>query len=680
MPDLVGQSLGRYHILEQIGEGGMATVYKAYDTHLERDVAIKIIRRKAFPEEQLDHILKRFEREAKALARLTHPNIVPVIDYGEYEGAPYLVMIYLPGGTIHQPLGTPMRWQQAVHLLLPIAEALAYAHGHNVVHRDIKPSNILLTEKGQPMLSDFGIAKILGGGETATLTGTGVGVGTPGYMAPEQWTGNTVSQSDIYSLGVVLYELVTGRKPYTGDTPAAILLKQATEPLPRPSQFAPGLPRPFEEMLQKALARDPTDRYVDMAAFIGTLEELLVVTPLPVRSTLPLGKEDSKASLEQNNDKKKRQQEAAQASLDVEEKARRQAEVTRLSGETRSAIQKNKWKKTEQLAGELAGLGEAGKSAAAGLLEQMKERQATQQARALARLRTEEQAKLDDARRMQELRQQKEQKAAEQERLKAEAAKRKETATQQAAEEKTQRAAIANAQRLEEIARLQPAIETALADRQWDKARRLIIQLSSLKPEGRVLADHLKKALPEQKLPAWVWVTGSLVIVGIIISMAVSLGGNPPASPTPPVHSSPTVIPTTEAPTVPLQPSDTPNPSIPASSPTAPAPIAITSYDAVFLNTANVRNGPGTIYSLLDIYPAGTKVQILGRNRNGDWVAFTLPNGRQGWTSLDNLQLSFDVFSLPELKAPPAPTFTPLLPTNSPQVVQPTTRPTLAPP
>jgi len=272
MSNLVGQSLGRYHILEQLGEGGMAIVYKAYDIRLERDVAVKVIRVDQFAPAVLERILKRFEREAKALARLTHPNIVNVIDYGEYEGAPYLVMEYLPGGTLKQRLGHPMPWQEAVRILLPIAQALTYAHEHNIVHRDVKPSNILLTESGQPMLTDFGIAKILESEETATLTGTGIGVGTPEYMAPEQWTGQAGPQSDIYSLGVVFYELVTGRKPYVADTPAAILLKQANEPLPLPRQFAPGLPEAVERVLFKALAKKPEDRYASMDAFAAALE------------------------------------------------------------------------------------------------------------------------------------------------------------------------------------------------------------------------------------------------------------------------------------------------------------------------------------------------------------------------------------------------------------------------
>ena len=275
MTNLIGQSLGRYHILEQLGEGGMAIVYKAYDTRLERDVAIKIIRRGAFPPDQLERILKRFEREAKALAKLSHLHIVKVLDFGEHEGSPYLVMEYLPGGTLKERLGQSIPWQEAVRILTPIAEALDYAHEHGIVHRDIKPSNILLTEKGQPMLTDFGIAKILETDETASITSTGIGVGTPEYMAPEQWTGQSVAQSDIYSLGVVLYEMVAGRKPYIADTPAAILLKQATDPLPRPGTFVRNLPEVMEKVLLKALARKPQDRYQSMAEFGAVLERLI---------------------------------------------------------------------------------------------------------------------------------------------------------------------------------------------------------------------------------------------------------------------------------------------------------------------------------------------------------------------------------------------------------------------
>jgi tRNA A-37 threonylcarbamoyl transferase component Bud32 len=274
MSSLIGQSIGRYQILEQLGEGGMATVYKAYDTRLERFVAIKVIRIDQFAPSTLNEMMRRFEREAKALAQLSHPNIVHVHDYGEYEGAPYLVMEYLPCGTLAQRPSAPMPWQQAVHVLLPIAQALTYAHQHNIIHRDIKPGNILLTENGLPMLSDFGIAKILGNNAPGTITSAGAGIGTPEYMAPEQWTGQAGPQADIYSLGVVLYELVTGHKPYTADTPAGIMIKQVKDPLPPPRQFVPDLPEDLESVLIKALDRQPENRYQSMGELAQALENL----------------------------------------------------------------------------------------------------------------------------------------------------------------------------------------------------------------------------------------------------------------------------------------------------------------------------------------------------------------------------------------------------------------------
>lgn len=275
MPNLTGQSFGRYHILEQLGEGGMATVYKAYDTRLETDVAVKVIRTENLTLGTMDQALIRFEREAKALARLTHPNIVKVTDYGEYEGRPYLVMEYLPSGTLKKKLGQCTPWQDALRLLLPIAHALDFAHRQGMIHRDVKPSNILITADGQPMLTDFGIAKILDVHENTELTGTGVGIGTPEYMAPEQWTGNSSTKSDQYALGVVLYEILTGRKPYPTDTPAAILLKQVNEPLPSPREFVKELPERVEKLLLKTLAKDPADRYENMADFANAVESVL---------------------------------------------------------------------------------------------------------------------------------------------------------------------------------------------------------------------------------------------------------------------------------------------------------------------------------------------------------------------------------------------------------------------
>jgi len=281
MQNLTGQSIGRYHILEQWGEGGMATVYKAYDTRLERNVALKVLRTEMFSPVLLEQVLQRFEREAKSLAKLSHPNIVNILDYGEHEDMPYFVMEFLPGGTLKDKLGQVIPWQEAIHMILPVASGLSYAHQRGIIHRDVKPSNVLLRESMSPVLTDFGIAKLLEGVEGQTLTGSGVGIGTPEYMAPEQGVGAHAidSRADIYSLGIVLYEMVTGRKPYTADTPMAVVIKQMTDPLPRPKDFVPELPENVEQILLKALAKQPEDRYQSMDEFIKALEGIARESP-----------------------------------------------------------------------------------------------------------------------------------------------------------------------------------------------------------------------------------------------------------------------------------------------------------------------------------------------------------------------------------------------------------------
>jgi serine/threonine-protein kinase len=252
----------------------MATVYRAFDTRLERDVAIKIIRKEKFGTEAMPRILKRFEREAKALAHLSHPNIVGIMDHGEHDGTPYLVMAFIPSGTLKGQLGKQVPYQQAAKILIPIARALAYAHQQKIIHRDVKPGNILITTTGDPMLSDFGIAKILDVSDETTLTETGVGIGTPEYMAPEQAEGKADHRSDIYALGIVFYELITGKKPFTADTPFAVLLKHAKDPLPRPKQYVPSLPDAVERAIFKVLEKNPSHRYQTMTEFANALEKI----------------------------------------------------------------------------------------------------------------------------------------------------------------------------------------------------------------------------------------------------------------------------------------------------------------------------------------------------------------------------------------------------------------------
>ncbi|MBM2843540.1 MAG: Tetratricopeptide repeat protein [Anaerolineales bacterium] len=258
MPDLTGQTLGGYRILNQIGKGGMATVYRAFQPSLERYVAVKVL--PAYFVEQDESFLERFRLEARSVARLRHPNILTIYEYGEQEGVTFIVMEYVEAGTLTERLAAGrMTLAEIEAILRQVAAALSHAHDEGVVHRDVKPSNILLPKPNWPLLTDFGLARIVGG---AHLTTTGTIAGTPAYMSPEQGRGETVDhRSDIYSLGIVLYEMTTGRVPFTAETPMAVIVKHIVEPLPLPRTIEPALPESVEAVILKALAKDPADRY-----------------------------------------------------------------------------------------------------------------------------------------------------------------------------------------------------------------------------------------------------------------------------------------------------------------------------------------------------------------------------------------------------------------------------------
>ncbi len=255
---MIGQVLGNYRLVEQIGMGGMATVYKAYDPDTDRYVAIKVLP----PQFSEDPTFRqRFEQEAKAIARLEHIHILPIFAYGEQEGIAYMAMRYLPTGTLTDRIKQgPLPLDAAARILAQLADALDYAHSHNILHRDVKPSNVLLDERNNAILTDFGIAKMVEA--TLDLTGGGI-LGTPAYMSPEQCRGSKelTPASDIYSLGIVLYEMVTGRTPFQAETPIALIHKQLNEPLPIPRQLRPDLPEAAQQVIFKALAKEPESRY-----------------------------------------------------------------------------------------------------------------------------------------------------------------------------------------------------------------------------------------------------------------------------------------------------------------------------------------------------------------------------------------------------------------------------------
>jgi len=276
-----GQMLGPYRIINQVGQGGMATVYKAYQPSMDRNVAIKVLPGQLA---QSPEFTQRFQQEARIIARLEHAHILPVFDYGESEGIAYFVMRYLDAGTLKDKMeaGSPLPLSEIDRLFTQLADALSYAHSQGVIHRDLKPANALIDSRGNLFLTDFGIAKIL---ESASprLTQTDAIMGTPAYISPEQAQAQKVDQrSDIYSLGIILYEMVTGRVPYTADTPLAVILKHVTHPLPLPSTVKPDIPEAIEQVILKALAKNPDDRFATVAEFASAWKHALELRDTPL--------------------------------------------------------------------------------------------------------------------------------------------------------------------------------------------------------------------------------------------------------------------------------------------------------------------------------------------------------------------------------------------------------------
>lgn len=267
----IGENVGPYRVTAQLGSGGMATVYKAYHAALDRYVAIKVMHQ-ALKEDP--NFFARFQREARIVARLEHPHIVPVHDFSEHDGQPYLVMRFVEGETLKARLQSGrLSLSQVMDIMRPVCQALAYAHVQGVLHRDIKPSNILITNQNEVFLTDFGLAKIAQSGES-TLS-QDVMVGTPQYISPEQAQGlsDLDVRTDIYSLGVVLYELLVGRVPFQADTPYAVVHDHIFTPLPMPRSLWPDLPEPFERVLLKALAKERGDRYAAVTDLLAALEK-----------------------------------------------------------------------------------------------------------------------------------------------------------------------------------------------------------------------------------------------------------------------------------------------------------------------------------------------------------------------------------------------------------------------
>jgi serine/threonine protein kinase len=266
------EKIGRYEIKAELGRGGMATVYRGYDPRFEREVAVKVL-----PPELLHadpQFRLRFEREAKIIAQLEHPSIVPVYDVGEEDNQPYFVMRFMGGGSLTDRIkaGT-FTVEQATKIIEQIAPGLDEAHSKGIIHRDFKPSNILFDNKGAPYISDFGIAKMTQ--SAGTVTGSAI-IGTPAYMAPEQAQGTAVDgRADIYALGIILYEMLTGKQPYEADTPMGVAIKHITDPVPHILDTNPNLPYEIEEIIQKAMAKERNDRYNSAQEMVDALHEVM---------------------------------------------------------------------------------------------------------------------------------------------------------------------------------------------------------------------------------------------------------------------------------------------------------------------------------------------------------------------------------------------------------------------
>jgi serine/threonine-protein kinase len=276
MEDLTGRHFGGYELKELVGTGGMASIYKGFDKNLSRWVAVKVVRiPTADGSEQT--LLARFRQEAQAIATLRHRNILTIFGYGEEDTWAYIVMEYVPGGSLKDRLkpGEPFTWQQTLSIIIPVSQALAFAHSQGIIHRDIKPANILMLQDDWPLLADFGLAKLQHSG-TPNLTMPGQVLGTMAYAAPEQIQESVVidTRADIYSLGIVLYELLTSKLPFQGHTAFDFLMARLVDP-PIPLLKAnPDVPPEFMPVLDKALAQDPADRYQTMNELTEALKDV----------------------------------------------------------------------------------------------------------------------------------------------------------------------------------------------------------------------------------------------------------------------------------------------------------------------------------------------------------------------------------------------------------------------
>jgi tRNA A-37 threonylcarbamoyl transferase component Bud32/outer membrane protein assembly factor BamD (BamD/ComL family)/uncharacterized protein YraI len=698
MTEMIDTRLGQYQLTEVIGRGGMAAVYKAFQPALERFVAIKLLVHNHDPQ-----FAERFKREARMIANLQHPNILPIYDYGEQDGMLYLVLQYIENGaTLGDTLGAQMEPAPALRLMARVLEALDYAHKRGIIHRDIKPSNILLLSARWPMLADFGIAKLMS--DDQRLTMSGMIVGTAAYMAPEQAAGRTVdARTDLYAVGIVLYELLTGRVPFEADTPIAVLIKQSYEPPPPPRSLNPALPEVVEKALLRALAKDPADRYQSAAEMAEALERVAAgIDRAPAH--------DQRADLYQAG---VQAFQAERWETAIEQFSR----LLALDPTYKDAAQRLDAARKAQTAAEQAATRADLYQAGVQAFQAERWETAIEQ---LSRLVALDPAYKDAAQRLDAAR--KEQTAAEQVATRADLYQ----AGVQAFQAGRWDVAI---EQLSRLVALDPAYEDA--PRWLENARKA--QAYSQQQAVRRSADEPTQAVHEPAAPSsppragveipaprattirlprasWPLWAAALIALALLggggLWLARARGGDSPTpaptavviaaatalpSPVPTASeqaqgdatAAPAPSPTSAAATAPADtPTVAPSPT-PADTPTAAASPTPLPGAIVAAARVNVRRGPSARFPSLGLYDRGAAFYVIGKTPAGDWLQVLTLDEQVGWVFAENLRLNVDLAGVPVAEAPPTPTLQPTprprpatpRPQSQPQPQPPTTEP-----
>jgi len=625
MTELDNFQLGQYKLIEAIGHGGMATVYKAYQESLDRYVAVKVLLSNRDPQ-----FAARFKREARAIAALQHHNILPIYDYGEQNGLLYFVMQYVDTGiTLHDMLGRPIAMTETLRLIGHVLNALEYAHTRGVVHRDIKPANILMPSPSWALLADFGIAKLLN--DSQHLTMTGFIIGTAAYMAPEQASGKPIdARTDLYSLGVVLYEILTGRVPFDAETPMAMLTKHVYETPPQPRLLNPDLSPLIEAVLLRALQKDPNQRYQTATEMATELTRVA-------------------------------------AHLD---RARPLSRISSLYQAGVEAFEQERWDDAAERFKRLVAIDPNYEDATILLrASQAAQARATRQGAAVAPISTpppnDNQPILDAS---------------------APATIVGPTLKASPIPDKLGNSAgrasaeviPAGSAPMDRKARCPQCGQDVRVE--WQACpfcraplNQAIVSKSEIRPDIAQPVANAQAATSKPVWQRWAIIAGVVLLIGggasgawawsrrtansaIVPPLAVTTVSAAPTStstpavsptatstPTPPSSATPQPTATPPQPTDTRQPTDTPRPP-----------------DALVTSTQQrLRGGPGQNYAILGAFTQGTTLTITGKDATGAWIQVAAPDGQTGWMLAANMQINLALSDIAVVAAPPSPTSAP---------------------